>query len=126
MEPHDFIDMLGVKVVRVPPPNGWWGAWCPKDNVIYLHPCLSPSQEKLALAHEFAHVYLGHDGSCGRWEREADELAARTLIRICAWKKAVQMYDCAESVAAELEVHPHAVRVFHEYMLRRPWRNRMA
>lgn len=53
----------------------------PAAHVIVLHPDQSQVQRRCTLAHELAHLELGHTGRCtGTEEDAARELAARWLI----------------------------------------------
>jgi Zn-dependent peptidase ImmA (M78 family) len=68
-----------------PLPAGQDARWYPASQTILLGTHLGQSSRRSALAHELAHVDLGHcglDGSqdAAKQEREADDLAARRLI----------------------------------------------
>lgn len=52
-------------------------------SLVLLHPNQSQRQRRCTLAHELAHVELGHTGACGPIEdAQARALAARWLISI--------------------------------------------
>lgn len=74
------------------------GAWVPSERVILLHDALDQDERRGVLAHELAHVDLGHEPTAGwfgrRMEREADVLAARRLL-----------HD-VERIADAIAVHP--------------------
>lgn len=57
------------------------GAWVPSERVILVDESIPPARQDLALAHEIAHMDLGHRSGAGEWqETEADRLAARRMM----------------------------------------------
>ena len=60
------------------------GAWVPAEKVILLDSGLDVAGRRSALAHELAHIDLGHCASTGwfgqRMERDADHLASERLL----------------------------------------------
>lgn len=63
------------------------GAWVPDERVILLERTLLRPERHEVLAHEIAHVDLGHRPTGHRWfdrrqERQADQLAARRLVHV--------------------------------------------
>lgn len=70
-----------------------------------------PIQWRCVLAHELGHAQWGHDGSCPRAERQADEHAVTLLITPEEWAVATILHDSAEAVAHELGVLPRLVAV---------------
>ncbi|GAB2613823.1 hypothetical protein GCM10027067_26750 [Pseudactinotalea suaedae] len=75
------------------------------EGVVVLHPEQSQRQRRCTLAHELAHVKLGHTGSCGPVEdAQARDLAARWLIPIEALLDALRWTRDWEELADELWV----------------------
>jgi len=74
------------------------GAWVPDERVILLDSGLDVAGRRCALAHELAHIDLGHEPAGGwlgqRQEREADDLAATRLL------------SEVERIAEALAAHP--------------------
>ena len=61
------------------------GAWIPRQGVILINHTLDVIEARCALAHEIAHIDLGHSPRAPGWfgrrqERDADHLAAQRLI----------------------------------------------
>lgn len=74
-------------------------------HAIALHPDQSQVQRRCTLAHELAHVELGHvDGASDTEERAARLLAARWLIDMDALLDALRWADDLPTVADELWV----------------------
>lgn len=96
---------------------GWW---CPAERVILLDDRLDRRAARCVLAHELAHVALGHDGypevaDAGRLavraEGAADAWAARRLVAAEALAAALAAHpDDTEAVALQLDVTPDVVR----------------
>lgn len=69
-------------------------------DVIVLHPDQSQVQRRCTLAHELAHIDLGHrDGCTDADERAAQVLAARRLIALDALLDAFRWADHLEEIA---------------------------
>lgn len=72
--------------------------------------------QKVALAHELGHVHYGHDWRqphCrGRDEFQADAYAANILISPAEYAVAEVMYDDLGSIAHELEVPLHLLKIW--------------
>ncbi|MDD9207860.1 ImmA/IrrE family metallo-endopeptidase [Georgenia sp. 10Sc9-8] len=88
----------------------WWpmagrlGATNGRD-VIVLHPGQSQVLRRCTVAHELAHVELGHTGGCtGTEERHARQLAARWLITMEQLLDALRWSEELQEVAEELWV----------------------
>lgn len=77
-------------------------------DVIVMHPRLNQAQRRCALAHELAHIELGHtDGASPVEERAAAVLAARRLIRADALADAMlwsqHPHDVADALWVDVE-----------------------
>lgn len=84
-------------------------AWLPDERVILLDRGLSITEGRCTLAHEIAHMDLGHyPTGVGhfdrRQEREADGLAARRLLPLVALVEAVRGGWDLPAAAVELRV----------------------
>ncbi|UCR88319.1 ImmA/IrrE family metallo-endopeptidase [Mycetocola spongiae] len=78
-DPHAHALDLGVRVVHRPL-GKLTGLWVPRHGAIFLRPGMTRRHERSVLAHEVAHVELGHVLSTRRTEAAADARAARLLI----------------------------------------------
>lgn len=75
------------------------------ERVIVMHPDQLQVQRRCTLAHELAHIELGHGASCSRAEEaEARAAAARRLIDLDALLDAFRWAEHLEEVADELWV----------------------
>ncbi len=75
------------------------------DGLIILNPDQMQSERRCALAHELAHVELGHLGGCSSGEEHAArQLAARWLIDLPELLDALRWADDLPTVADELWV----------------------
>src|SRR5690625_4752446 len=72
---------------------------------IWMDPRQTQAQRRGTIAHELAHIELGHiDGCSGRKERQARDLAARRLIRLDHLAKALKWARNTHELADELWV----------------------
>ena len=92
--------------------------WSPAHQVILMAKGLTQRARRTALAHELAHIDLGHAGCHDypdadrqdqRIHSEADQLAARRLIPLDRLVYALKWSRDLEEVADELWVEPHVV-----------------
>lgn len=100
-----------IDYVDLPSGHAWWS---PAHQVILMARGLTSSQRRCALAHELAHIDLGHvgvddypdaDRQDGRLHADADRLAARRLIDIHRLADIATAYpDDPHRVAEELDV----------------------
>lgn len=75
------------------------------STVIYMHPDQSQAQRRCTLAHELAHIELGHiNGATPREEAAAREHAARRMISLDRLMDALRWAESMEEVADELWV----------------------
>lgn len=80
-------------------------------EVIVMRPGLAQVQRRCALAHELAHIDLGHTGGCTpQEERQASELAARWLIDLNDLIDALRWSTHLAEVADELWVDEPTLR----------------
>lgn len=85
-------------------------AWIPEHRVILIEASLDRAARKAVLAHELAHIDLGHQhadsGDWKAWKIEvaADKLAARRLLSLDALADAARVCRSAQEVAEYLEV----------------------
>lgn len=92
------------------------GAWCADAQVLFVDASLSRRERRSVLAHEIAHMDLGHEHRefpwfNGRQEREADVLASRRLITVEALADAYASTHDDEQLAEALNVCASTVRV---------------
>lgn len=78
-DPFEHADRLGIQIVyrRLTTGNG---LWVPDLHTIFLKPRMRAVHERSVLAHELGHACLGHRTSSPKFERQADQFAARHLI----------------------------------------------
>jgi hypothetical protein len=91
-------------------------AWLPEERVILLDRELSITEGRCTLAHEIAHMDLGHyPTGVGhfdrRQERDADGLAARRLLALFALVEAVRGGWDLPAVADQLRVTQDVLQV---------------
>lgn len=91
------------------------GAWVASERVILLDKRLVRAERNTVLAHEIAHVDLGHVMTGRKWfdrrqERQADALAADRLVDLHRLADALRWALCPEEVAHELDVTVDVVR----------------
>lgn len=108
-----------------PTPGGRPAWWSPRVDHILMRPGLHQVERRCHLAHELAHRDLGHSGQCEwsdaarqtrRQEGEADQLAARRLVRLDQLVNALCWSDDHHEVADYLWVTPHILNVRVENM----------
>lgn len=99
--------------------------WSPKHQVILLARDLGQRERRVALAHELAHIDLGHSGveeygdadrQDQRLHDEADQLAARRLIPITRLADALKWSRDPEEIAEALWVTVPLLRVRVEHL----------
>lgn len=94
------------------------GAWISSESMILLDRELYPTPRRATLAHEIAHVDLGHRGGTGffgrRAEREADHLAARRLL-----PSVREIADAAATFRGDTTAIAHHLDVPVEVLIRR-------
>ncbi len=74
-------------------------------SLIVLHPDQSQTQRRCTMAHELAHIELGHTGGCSPVEeRSASALAARWLIELPVLAEAALWAASVPELADELGV----------------------
>src|SRR4051812_19181877 len=92
------------------------GAWVPDFDVVLIDQALDRAGRRCTLAHELAHIDLGH-GRAGhkRDEGAADQLAARRLMTVQQLMTVVGWTASPVEAALELDVTEHmlAVRLKH-------------
>ena len=91
------------------------GAWVATERVILLDRGLQRAERNTVLAHEIAHVDLGHVMTGRRWfdrrqERDADRLAATRLVNLDDLADALMWALCPEEAADALNVTVDVVR----------------
>jgi hypothetical protein len=88
-------------------------ALSPNRRVILIERTMDRRARRCALAHEVAHLDLGHGiPLCeGREERRADETAASRLIPLDRLADVLRWALSPDEVAHDLDVTPHLARV---------------
>lgn len=80
-------------------------------DLVWMHPHQGQAQRRSTVAHELAHIELGHTAGCtGPDERAARELAARWLITLRALAEAARWSSRVEEIAEELWVDTDTLR----------------
>lgn len=92
------------------------GAWIPSERVVLIDETLEPGERRCVLAHEVAHIDLGHRPSRLGWfqrrhESDADDLAARRLVSTAELGEALRWCLCDEELADHLDVTLDVVRL---------------
>lgn len=108
-----------------PTPGGKAEWYSPDSDHMMLRPGQLQVERRCAVAHGLAHKDLGHSGTCeypdsrrqaSRAEREADELAARRLIRLQDFIEVLCWTDDKDEAADALWVTRHYLEVRLECM----------
>lgn len=120
-----FRDGAGTTLSVEPTPGNKPEWYSPGSDHMMLRPGQLQVERRCAVAHGLAHKDLGHTGICeypdsrrqaGRAEREADELAARRLIRLPAFIDVLCWTDDKDEAADALWVTRHYLDVRLERM----------
>lgn len=93
-----------------------FGAWIEAARVILVEQSLERPARNSVLAHEVAHLDLGHRMTGDGWfdrrqERQADRLAARRLVTFEALADALTWALTEDEIADYLHVTPDVVRL---------------
>lgn len=112
-DPWEHADHLGIEVV-VRRLRTAHGRWFPEYNQILISDRLRASDQRLVLSHEIGHGVLQHLDDRPKYEKQADQFAARNLI---APEELADLYEwCRDEqrIVAELGV---TTRLFRAYVL---------
>lgn len=104
--------------------GGPQGAWIPPENRISIRHGMDDAQTRCALAHELAHMWLGHPApATDRQEMQADRMAAELLISTVEYALVEQIYGPQlHRIAKELNVTTDTVRIWRDnHERRRSW-----
>lgn len=109
VDPYQLAEALGVPVLYTRRLSGSLGVTDGKR--VWLRRGLTRAVERSTLAHELAHVLLGHT-SCqdGRGEARADRLAARLLVSLGEVERELRRCDSMETLADSLGVDVRMAR----------------
>lgn len=114
-DPWEHADALGIEVVvrRLRTANG---RWFPEYNQILISDRLRAGHQRLTLAHELGHGVHQHLDDRPKYEKQADQFAARHLI--CPDELADLYEWCPDEqrIVAELGI---TTRLFRAYVLDR-------
>lgn len=118
IDPYQLAEALGVPVLYTRRLTGSLGVTDGKR--IWLRRGLPRAVERSTLAHELAHVLLGHT-SCqdGRGEAKADRLAARLLVSLAEVEKQLRRCGSMEDLADSLGVDVRMARTAVELLCHR-------
>lgn len=115
VDPYQLAEALGVPVLYTRRLTGSLGVTDGKR--IWLRRGLTRAVERSTLAHELAHVLLGHT-ACqdGRGEARADRLAVRLLVSLGEVERELRRCDSVEALADSLGVDVRMARVAVEIL----------
>lgn len=109
--PYEYAETLGIEVVHDPMLRVN-GIWVPDHRMVVLRSGMGAIKDRCTLAHELAHVVLGHEDSSPLHEWQADRYAATHQIArdefLYWWPKCGTLDD----LAFELEVTKKLVVAF--------------
>lgn len=110
---------VGVHVVFVPFPLA--GSYYHDQGLIVIDSRPPAASQRAALAHEYVHATLGHDGPQeAHIEARVDRRAARLLVSPAEYVLAERLYGCdVEAIAEELGVPVWVVVAYREALARR-------
>lgn len=97
--------------------GGPQGAWIPHRHQISIRHGMDDTTTRSVLAHELAHMALGHPPCANaQQEKRADQFAARLLISTVDYRLAEEMFDAnQQQIAAELGVTLDLLSAWREY-----------
>lgn len=115
VDPYQLAEALGVPVLYTRRLTGLLGVTDGKS--IWLRRGLTRAVERSTLAHELAHILLGHT-SCqdGRGEARADRLAARLLVSLAEVERELRRCGSIEALAETLGVDVRMARIAVEIL----------
>lgn len=115
VDPYQLAEALGVPVLYTRRLTGSLGVTDGKR--IWLRRGMTSAVERSTLAHELAHILLGHT-SCqdGRGEARADRLAARLLVSLGEVERELRRCDSMEILADSLGVDVRMARTAVEIL----------
>lgn len=118
VDPYQLAEALGVPVLYTRRLTGSLGVTDGKK--VWLRRGLTQPVERSTLAHELAHVLLGHT-SCqdGRGEAKADRLAARLLVSLGEVERQLRRCGSIEDLADSLGVDVRMARTAVEILCHR-------
>lgn len=118
VDPYQLADALGVPVLYTRRLTGSLGVTDGKR--IWLRRGLTRVVERSTLAHELAHILLGHT-SCqdGRGEARADRLAVRLLVSLAEVERELRRCGSIEALADSLGVDVRMARIAVEILCHR-------
>lgn len=92
------------------------GAWFPHKRRISLRHGMDDASTRCTMAHELAHMWLGHPAPASdRQERRADDFAARLLISETDYANIESVYGhYPQQIAAELNVTTHILATWRD------------
>lgn len=120
VDPYQLADALGVPVLYTRRLTGSLGVTDGKS--IWLRRGLTQPVERSTLAHELAHILLGHT-SCqdGRGEARADRLAVRLLVSLGEVERELRRCSSIEDLAEALGVDVRMARTAVEILCHRAY-----
>ena len=115
VDPYQLAEALGVPVLYTRRLAGSLGVTDGKK--VWLRRGMTRAVERSTLAHELAHLLLGH-ASCqdGRGEARADRLAVRLLVSLGEVERELRRCDSVEALADSLGVDVRMARVAVEIL----------
>lgn len=118
VDPYQLAEALGVPVLYTRRLTGSLGVTDGKK--VWLRRGLTQPVERSTLAHELAHILLGHT-SCqdGRGEAKADRLAARLLVSLGEVERQLRRCGSIEDLADSLGVDVRMARTAVEILCHR-------
>lgn len=118
VDPYQLAEALGVPILYTRRLSGSLGVTDGKR--IWLRRGMTSAVERSTLAHELAHILLGHT-SCqdGRGEARADRLAARLLVSLGEVERELRRCSSIEALADSLGVDVRMARVAVEILCHR-------
>lgn len=106
-DPRAELARMGIPIIRLSL-RDTLGVWSPQDQAIVIADGLTSAHERCVLAHELEHVLAGDTCCAGardvRAELLADRRAARKLISLSDFYRAMQWTTDVHQLAEELQV----------------------
>ena len=118
VDPYQLAEALGVPVLYTRRLTGSLGVTDGRN--VWLRRGLTRAVERSTLAHELAHILLGHT-ACqdGRGESRADRLAVRLLVSLAEVERELRRCSSIEALADSLGVDVRMARIAVEILCHR-------
>lgn len=114
-----FAASQGIELHASHLPEDVLGYYSPDESRIYFDLQLTPSEQRVTIAHELGHAHHNHRCDSTRNERQADMYAARLLIDPAVYADIEANNSCQDDIADEMGVTAELIEFFEQHCLTR-------